>query len=92
MNKDYQGPRKFKKNEIERVYINYQLNDSCVDFMYQYKMSCLELPRLMMMFPFTECRKNWKLWENCQQVREREIFDKYDKIEKDIRRKRIIEN
>jgi len=41
--------------------------------------------------PFTDCKKHWNLWSNCQNIREKEIADKYDKIEKDLRRKRIIE-
>ena len=36
MNRDFEGPKKYKKNEIEKYLKHYFLTDSCVDLYHEY--------------------------------------------------------
>ncbi len=91
MNKDYQPSQKYSLAEIQQFDIPYMLQDSCVDFLYELKVCQSEEQNIFKTLGvFSGCKKQQRLFKNCQKQREREITDKYDKMEKDLRRQKFV--
>lgn len=92
MNKDYMPSKKYTQEEITRYGVPYVFNDSCVDEYMDYikcqksHMGIIE-NKVIYKLPFsssmTNCYNFNEIWTQCQEKREREIFEQMRKIYKE---------
>lgn len=92
MNKDYYPSTKYTKEELFRLGITYSLQDSCVDELADY-LTCRRYDSGALDSKFyysipgftslTQCGSLFKVWNRCQDKRERDIFEQLNKIYKE---------
>ena len=80
MNKDFEPSKKYSEEEFMQVYIPYRFKDSCVDYYYEFKTCELKNNKIKLLLNY--CKKNKRIWKNCQDQREEELEKKLAKLKK----------
>lgn len=83
MNKDFEPSKKYTEEELMQINIPYRLNDSCVDYFYEYKICELKFNKIKTRF-LNSCSKERRIWKNCQNQREEELQIKLKMMEKKL--------